>query len=734
MKRQVFLLFVLVCALPLLFAGPARAATYNVSSQSEWNAAMTAAFSTSEDDIVNITASFTLTADLRSIFSSMTINGNNHTINGADSHRAISLGASGASVTINNLTFSDNQAPANSSGGAILYEGGSALTLDNVTIRDSAVASSGNSRNGGGIHCTAANLTIRNSRIHDNSGVDGGGVYISSNCANARIINSSIYDNDSEGNGGGIHIWGGNAVNANAPSLTISNSRIYGNTAGTSTTVKDGGGIYARGTTIKSAALTISNSSIYNNLAYAEGGGMYFHGRTAVTMKRSAVYGNESKGTGDGGGGMMLRNEATTVAGYTIENSSIYGNRTAGRGAGISAKLNATAGITSVVSLRHVTISGNTTSSTSSTAGAGFYANNAKVNLQSSIIHGNKGSGGSADSNCIFDQIPASGGNAPTLSNNVVGAGSTSASAPQCTANADPADPLLDGPGVHGQGNFFIPRLGSAAIDSIGNADCLLEALGGREDQRGRARPYPAGGNCDKGAIEWYPPAPRQDDGAASGSSSGSSSGASSAAVGARVSTCLTLEGIAVYNAGPFTECQRVNAMQIANPSIVEGEFVDAVDVWSWVLPNTRVCFEAAGGGFKFIDTASMPRTVSDLEACSMGGLTCATINGIGQLALLPGEADASCAELRARPRAAPTAQPTASPTAIWARELSGCMVLTDYWLNVRDGPAGVVIGTVAHGAKLTALARTVGWFKVDNLGREGWIAAMFVTPEGACD
>ncbi len=221
----------------LLSASPAHAATYNVSSQSEWNAAMTAAFSTSEDDIVNITASFTLSAKPSAIFSNLTVQGNGYTINGADQHPAITIATDEANVTINNLTLAENKGASGSNGGAILYTFGSSLTLNNVTIRESASAAA--NANGGGLYCTAANLTIRNSRINGNSANEGGGLYLGNGCTNAQIINSSIYDNSSAGgtvtkSGGGTRVKSGGGIHvAGGASVTISGSRIYGNTAGT---------------------------------------------------------------------------------------------------------------------------------------------------------------------------------------------------------------------------------------------------------------------------------------------------------------------------------------------------------------------------------------------------------------------------------------------------------------------------------------------------------------------
>ena len=55
------------------------------------------------------------------------------------------------------------------------------------------------------------------------------------------------------------------------------------------------------------------------------------------------------------------------------------------------------------------------------------------------------------------------------------------------------------------------------------------------------------------------------------------------------------------------------------------------------------------------------------------------------------------------------------------------------YALNLRDAPAGEIMDGVAHNATLTALARAVGWFKVDHHGEQGWLAAMYLEPIGNC-
>ena len=108
------------------------------------------------------------------------------------------------------------------------------------------------------------------------------------------------------------------------------------------------------------------------------------------------------------------------------------------------------------------------------------------------------------------------------------------------------------------------------------------------------------------------------------------------------------------------------------------------------------------------------------MPAYRSGNMICTTINRPGTVVLLPGPP-------------APMATATPAPLAPTGRSLSDCMVSTHYMLNLRDAPAGKVIGGVPYNVTLTALARTVGWFKVDYHGAQGWIAAMYVEPHGAC-
>ena len=456
--------------------------------------------------------------------------------------------------------------------------------------------------------------------------------------------------------------------------------------------------------------LTI-NDSVFDGNRGTTSGAMQVSGNVTATINRSVFRNNVAQIYGG-----AIRLFAGTV---TVNNSSFYNNTVENNHAtsqGYGGAIEVDDGGT--LNLNHVTITNNTVKNATSNRGGGLanilISSTTTVRVRNSIIFGN------TPEDC-YQTIALS-----VNIGNIIGSGNCGAG-----TNGSSQDPGLRGP----ENGYYLPKAGGPAIDAV---TCLTSTVTNKwnEDLRGETRPKPAGGQCDRGAIEdpgWSPPppqvtTPRTDVSPPPGDDRGGSGGGGddddddedeSAVTAPPVSTCLTLAGIAAYNLSESTQCQRVNALQIANPDIKDGDFVDAVDVWSWVMPNTQICFAASGGSFTFIDTAAMPRTVQAWAACSLNGMTCASLDGPGMLVLLPGEPPADCA--------APDAQ-------ISAQSLSNCMVRTQFNLNFRAAPDGEITGGVPHNATLTALERTSGWFKVDYHGERGWIAAEFVETKGTCD
>ncbi len=68
------------------------------------------------------------------------------------------------------------------------------------------------------------------------------------------------------------------------------------------------------------------------------------------------------------------------------------------------------------------------------------------------------------------------------------------------------------------------------------------------------------------------------------------------------------------------------------------------------------------------------------------------------------------------------------------SRSLSDCAVTTTHGLNFRDAPNGNRIGVVPERTTLRVLARTPSWIRVEHQGALGWISADYVTTQGSCD
>ncbi len=196
---------------------------------------------------------------------------------------------------------------------------GTQVTINNCQIHDN------NGLNGGGIFVGQSGdmptLTLTNSEIYNNSSDRGGGVYISRGIAGAGhiISNSTIRNNtitgDSMADGGG-------GVNLNGvPDITISNSVIKDNT---STNTYGGGGLYV--TQVPDPdfgvgdGLVISDSIISGNTTGGQGGGV-FSDLSKIKFFRSSLTGNTAA---DMGGALAWPSAGNTIS---FENCIVADNQ-----------------------------------------------------------------------------------------------------------------------------------------------------------------------------------------------------------------------------------------------------------------------------------------------------------------------------------------------------------------------------------------------------------------------
>jgi hypothetical protein len=197
-------------------------------------------------------------------------------------------------------------------------------------------------------------------------------------------------------------------------------------------------------------------------------------------------------------------------------------------------------------------------------------------------------------------------------------------------------------------------------------------------------------------------------------------------------STCEALTGATVtLNPGSGAECQKVGAAGIGNQSLVDGGFIDAVDIWSYVGPGVQICFPHIGS-LVFLDAATAPRAASTLQSYSSGGMTCASVDRPGTVVLMPGQPTGA-----APPAAEPAPAPAVSAPAPAASQpvVEGCPIHTTGHLKLRAQPSlnAEVLGYVLRGSTLGALGRTTYWFQVSYQGQTGWIGSRYVSNVGNC-
>ena len=575
-------------------------------------------------------------------------------------------------ATVRDTTISD----INPSGsvGAVRVEGGT------LTITGSSL--SGNrAGDGGAIHLTAGTLNVSRSVFSDNiAGDKGGAIYIESGSATLDRI--TVRNNSGE-NGGGIYIEdgtvmissstiSGNTTNDEdgagiyheAGTTTISNSTVSGNHS-----LEDGGGMF-----VDDGALSIIDSAFVDNTAVGGGGGIYGFGDAALTITGSAFANNSA----EYGGG--IRKTFFTSQIWEIKNSSFYGNSASETGGAINFDEVLSPG-TSVFT--HLTITGNSASS-----GGNLHIDGGSLSLRNSIVYGNSGDDCSGTlteevgniigtGNCVIVPTPAPGDPTPVP--------------------VGPIDPRLGR--AQGSPGYIPIAANSPARDAGDRAYCE------EFDQRGVRREAA----CDIGAYEYFP-APKVE------------KRAGVAGPPPRptpdLQTCLTLNrtgDIFVTNIADGTQCQQLDAAGIGVRSIVDSGYIDAVDVWGWVVAGTRVCFQA-NGSLIFLDAATAPRAVIPWPAFGSGGMTCGTIDRPGSLVLVPGPLP-----------------PPLPATPVPARSLTGCSVTMTHNVNFRATPGGVRINVLAMGRTFKALSRTDDWFEVQFFSKVGWVSADYVTTEGSC-
>lgn len=152
------------------------------------------------------------------------------------------------------------------------------------------------------------------------------------------------------------------------------------------------------------------------------------------------------------------------------------------------------------------------------------------------------------------------------------------------------------------------------------------------------------------------------------------------------------------------TQCNWGRGVHIGFPEIA-ARALDAVDIWSWILPNTQVCFVDRIGSITFLDAAYAPRAISQLPSFVIDGDTCARIDRAGTLVLMP--------------EAAPTT----------------CSLTTRDYTRVRAAPSPYsgILGHFAPGVATWAVQQIGEWYQTSLLGWIGFVHISAVATSGFC-
>jgi hypothetical protein len=227
---------------------------------------------------------------------------------------SLTLEAGGA----NTITLDGNQDSSGTVTRPLIFVNSGSLTLGAGSILEKNYASS----NGGAVQAIGGTVTVSGGIIRNNKTTAtnnrGGGLYITN--AAFTMSSGSIYGNTSASTGGGINLY-------NCTSVSITGGAIYDNDAGANTTSseKNGGGIY-----IQNNTASISNVSIYNNSADANGGGICVNNATltledvyiGVNSSNPGATNTGNTATTNGGGIMLIKGTINMQSGVIMNNTA----------------------------------------------------------------------------------------------------------------------------------------------------------------------------------------------------------------------------------------------------------------------------------------------------------------------------------------------------------------------------------------------------------------------------
>jgi len=310
--------FILV-TLVLAFAGNTYAAVFNVNSALQFQTALTAAQSNTDDDTINVAAdTYTLPASL----TYDSAENNTLTIVGAgagstilDGNNAVRIldmdttnvvgGDAGADIIVRGMTFQKG-AIAGSGGGLRVETNAAPVTVENCAFSENAASSDGG---GARAYTSSGAITFTNNTFTGNSAGSGGGAYPESSTGAVTLSNNTFEGNTTTSEGAGAYVY------CSSGAITLTSNAFSGNSA-----LWEGGGasIYP-----SSGSATLTNNTFSGNTSVNFGGGAYVHtGGVAVTMTNNTFAGTN---TAASGGGLYVALHVDTAT-ANVYNNILWGN------------------------------------------------------------------------------------------------------------------------------------------------------------------------------------------------------------------------------------------------------------------------------------------------------------------------------------------------------------------------------------------------------------------------
>lgn len=408
-----------------------------------------------------------------------------------------SLTLSGDNISGNQVSITN---PGASSGGGGVYIDGGILVVTDSTITDNSVILTGSASGasgGGGLYDNSGSVTVTGSDVSDNTVVQsasagssgGGGIY--SNSGGVDVQTSTVSNNSATVDSSTFGSDGGGGIYANSGTVTLGHAGVGSNTFQLTASTdgnSGGGGVYSNGGDIEAVSSSVDfntaqmtdNSTIGND----GGGGLYSNGGgigsvfSSISQNTAIVSAN---GNGNGGGAIFDDGRGGTYLVSTLSGNSVslsgYGAQNGG-GAIFSFGTSQISGLT--IAGNHINAPG----------GGLFLADSASsFALENTIVADN------TIGNC------AGSGTFHSAGFNLETANSCGLTGPGDVVNTDPKLGPLQNNG--GPTPTRALAAGSPAVDAGTCQSTLGAPL--TTDQRGVARPQPAGGKCDIGAYELVP-------------------------------------------------------------------------------------------------------------------------------------------------------------------------------------------------------------------------------------